>query len=189
MSAANKELSRRFTEVFSTGDEALADEILSPAVVFHGTAGDGELHGVGELKAFVAGYRQAFPDARSTLDDDVNKWTALARERRGVRTLAQATAGDMKASSRYRDIFRPLGLDDELRAVLRVGGACWGFICLHREAGAAFSRREVDFVHRLAPHLAEGIRAGLLVSLSSTELADVADAPRLVVVASDGSLL
>jgi hypothetical protein len=115
------------------------------------------------------------------LDDDVNKWTALARERRGVRTLAQATAGDMEASSRYRDIFRPLGLGDELRAVLRVGGACWGFICLHREAGAAFSRQEVDFVHRLAPHLAEGIRAGLLVS--STELADVADAPGLVVVA------
>jgi hypothetical protein len=26
----------------------------------------------------------------------VNKWTALARERRGARTLAQATAGDMK---------------------------------------------------------------------------------------------
>jgi steroid delta-isomerase-like uncharacterized protein len=71
MSAVNKELSRRFTELFSTGDEALADEILSPDVVFHGTAGDGELHGVEELKAFVAGYRRAFPDARSTVEDQV----------------------------------------------------------------------------------------------------------------------
>lgn len=71
MSAANKELSRRFTELFSTGDEALADGILSPDVVFHGTAGDGELHGVEELKAFVAGYRRAFPDARSTVEDQV----------------------------------------------------------------------------------------------------------------------
>jgi DNA-binding CsgD family transcriptional regulator len=121
------------------------------------------------------------------LDDDVNKWTALARERRGVSTLAQATAGNMEASSRYRDIFRPLGLGDELRAVLRVGGACWGYICLHREAGAPFSRQEIEYIHRLAPRLAEGIRAGLLVA--STELADVADAPGLVVVASDGSLL
>jgi hypothetical protein len=60
------------------------------------------------------------------LDDDVNKWTALARERLGVRTLLEATAGDMDASGRYRDIFRPLGLGDELRAVLRIGGACWG---------------------------------------------------------------
>jgi steroid delta-isomerase-like uncharacterized protein len=71
MSAANKELSRRVTELLSTGDEALADEILSPDVVFHGTAGDGELHGVEELKAFVAGYRRAFPDARSTVEDQV----------------------------------------------------------------------------------------------------------------------
>lgn len=121
------------------------------------------------------------------LDEDVNKWTDLARERLGVRTLARATGGDMEASPRYRDIFRPLGLGDELRAVLRVGGACWGYVCLHREVGAPFSRKEVDYVHRLAPHLAEGIRTGLLVS--STELADVADVPGLVVVAPDGSLL
>lgn len=121
------------------------------------------------------------------LDADVNKWTVLAQERLGVRTLVQATDGDMDASPRYRDIFRPLGLGDELRAVLRVGGACWGYMCLHREAGAPFSRQEVAYIHRLAPHLAEGIRAGILVA--STELADVADAPGLVLVAPDGSLL
>jgi DNA-binding CsgD family transcriptional regulator len=121
------------------------------------------------------------------LDEDVNKWTALARERFGVRTIAQATDGELEASARYRDIFQPLGLGDELRAVLRVGGACWGYICLHREPGPSFSRQEIDYEHRLGPHLAEGIRAGLL--LSSTEVADVADAPGLVVVAPDGSLI
>ena len=121
------------------------------------------------------------------LDADVNKWTTLARERLGVRTLAQATDGNPDASPRYRDIFRPLGLGDELRAVLRLGAACWGYVCLHREAGAPFSSREVAYVQRLAPHLAEGIRAGILAA--STELADVADAPGLVVVAPDGSLL
>jgi steroid delta-isomerase-like uncharacterized protein len=71
MSAAEKELSRRFTEYFSTGDDALADEILAPHVVFHGTSGDGELHGIDELKSFVASYREAFPDARSTVEDQV----------------------------------------------------------------------------------------------------------------------
>ena len=71
MSAANKELSRRFTELFSTGDEALAEEILSSDVVFRGTTGDGELHGIDEMKAFVAAYRRAFPDARSTVEDQV----------------------------------------------------------------------------------------------------------------------
>jgi steroid delta-isomerase-like uncharacterized protein len=71
MSEANKELSWRFTELFSTGDEVLADEILSPEVVFHGTAGDGELRGVDALKGFVVGYRRAFPDAQSTVEDQV----------------------------------------------------------------------------------------------------------------------
>jgi DNA-binding CsgD family transcriptional regulator len=118
---------------------------------------------------------------------DVNKWTALAGERLGVRTLVQATGGDMDASPRYRDVFRPLGFGDELRAVFRVGGVCWGYMCLHREAGALFSRDEVAYVHRLGPHLAEGIRAGILVS--SAELGDVEDAPGLVVLAPDGSLV
>jgi DNA-binding CsgD family transcriptional regulator len=121
------------------------------------------------------------------VDEDVNKWTALARTRTGVRTLAQETEGEMETSARYRDIFRPLGLRDELRAVLRVGGACWGYICLHRGAGAPFSRQEVNYVHRLAPILAEGIRTGLLVS--TTEVADASDAPGLVVVGPNGCLL
>jgi steroid delta-isomerase-like uncharacterized protein len=88
MSAANKELSRRFTELFSTGDEALAEEILSSDVVFHGTSGDGELHGIDEMKAFVAGYRRAFPDARSTVeaqvaegDKVVTRWRARGTHR------------------------------------------------------------------------------------------------------------
>jgi GAF domain-containing protein len=97
------------------------------------------------------------------LDDDVNKWTELARERLGVRTLAGVTAGDLEASARYRDIFRPLGLGDELRAVLRAGGVCWGIVCLHREAGTPFTEDEVLYVGRLAPRLAEAIRAGVLL--------------------------
>ena len=121
------------------------------------------------------------------LGDDVNKWTALARERVPVTTLARATGGDLEGSARYRDVFRPLGLGDELRAVLRAGGACWGYLCLHREVGAPFTSREVDVVHHLAPHVAQGIRTAIL--LGSTELRPVADAPGLVVVAPDGTLL
>ncbi|HZV49543.1 MAG TPA: helix-turn-helix transcriptional regulator [Candidatus Dormibacteraeota bacterium] len=121
------------------------------------------------------------------LDDDVNKWTTLARDRIGVRTLVEATAGNLQASPRYRDIFAPLGLGDELRAVLRLGGVCWGYICLHREAGAAFSADEAGYVRRLAPHLAEGIRAGILVS--SVEVPHVPEAPGLVVLAPDGSFI
>jgi DNA-binding CsgD family transcriptional regulator len=121
------------------------------------------------------------------LEEDVNKWTALAREEGGVRTLVQATGGEIDASSRYRDIFRPLGLGDELRAVLRAGGVCWGLICLHRENGVAFSGEEMNYVRRIAPHIAEGIRAGFLIG--AAESSDVAEGPGLLVIATDGSLV
>lgn len=121
------------------------------------------------------------------LDDDVNKWAVLARDPTGVSTIAAATRGNLEASARYRDVFRPLGLGDELRAVLRVGGVCWGCVCLHRGPGAAFSSAEARYVQRLAPHLAEGIRAGLLTA--SVDQEHVADAPGLVLVAPGGALI
>jgi steroid delta-isomerase-like uncharacterized protein len=88
MSAQNKELSRRFTELFSTGDEALAGQVLAPDIVFHGTTGDGELRGIDEVKGFVERYRRAFPDARSTVEDQlaegdkvVTRWRASGTHR------------------------------------------------------------------------------------------------------------
>ncbi len=88
MSTVNKELARRFTELFSTGDEALADEIFSPDVVVHGTAGDGELHGLDAVNRFVTSYRQAFPDAHSVVEDQiaedgkvVTRWRARGTHR------------------------------------------------------------------------------------------------------------
>jgi steroid delta-isomerase-like uncharacterized protein len=71
MSESNKELSRRFTELFSTGDHRLADQILSPDVVFHGTSGDGEVRGLEAVKSFVDAYRAAFPDANSEVEDQI----------------------------------------------------------------------------------------------------------------------
>ena len=120
------------------------------------------------------------------VDEDVNRWTMLARDRSGVRTMAEATDGQLEKSPRFRDIFQPLGLGDELRAVFRVGGIAWGCMCLHREAGSAFSKEEAGYVERLAPHIAEGIRAGLLVS--SLELPQIADAPGLVMLTRAGSI-
>ena len=89
---------------------------------------------------FTRSYREELPAASGPyfvenefLHQDVNKWTELARDTTGVRTLMQATDGHPARSDRYRDIFAPLGLQDELRAVLRVRDACWGYLCLDRE--------------------------------------------------------
>ena len=85
MSESHKQVSRRFTELFSTEDGSLAAEVLASDVVFHGLPG-GDLHGIEAVKEFVAGYRAEFPDARSTVEAQVaeadmvaTRWRARAR--------------------------------------------------------------------------------------------------------------
>jgi DNA-binding CsgD family transcriptional regulator len=143
---------------------------------------------------FTQAFREGIPDRmipyfvdNEFQGHDVNRWTDLAQDPDGVGTLARATDGDLQASARYRDLFKPLGFGDELRAVLRTGDACWGLMCLHREAGGTFSVAEEQLVQRLAPHLAEGLRAGLLM-VSAAE-GSAADAPGLVVLDSSGELV
>ena len=142
---------------------------------------------------FTRSYREELPEdsgpyfvENEFLHQDVNKWTDLARDPAGVRTLMQATDGHPARSDRYRDIFAPLGLQDELRAVLRIRDSCWGYICLHREAPQVFSQGEARFVQRLAPHLAEGLRLGLL--RQACDLEDATDGPGLVILAADGAV-
>jgi DNA-binding CsgD family transcriptional regulator len=120
------------------------------------------------------------------LGEDANKWTDLARFRPGARTLLDATGGKLARSARYRDIFQPLGLSDELRVVLRTRGTCWGYLCLHREGPQEFTAAETRFVGHIAPNLAEGIRLGLLVR-DAGRGRDYP--PGLVLLASDGSMI
>jgi PAS domain-containing protein len=104
------------------------------------------------------------------------------------KTIA-ATGVELAERGRWelaRDVFEPLGLEDELRAVLRTRGNVWGFLCLHRKAGSRFSSDEAGLIRRLAPVLAEGKRLGLLVQSSAT---DRVDGPGVVVLSGDGSMI
>jgi DNA-binding CsgD family transcriptional regulator len=141
---------------------------------------------------FARAYREEIPGetgpyfvTNEFLEDDANKWTELARDGRGVRTLFQATGGRPEQSARYRDIFRPLGLADELRAVLRADGDCWGYLCLHREGPDGFSDEETRFVEQIAPHLADGFRLAQLISGTDVE---GASPPGVVLLGSDRSV-
>ncbi len=82
----------------------------------------------------------------------------------------------------------PLGLGDELRAAFRAGGACWGFLCVHREDGPhGFTPGEARVIARLSTHVGEGLRRSLLASAAQTAVDP--DGPGVLVVAEDGSLL
>src|SRR5262245_45330367 len=69
MSDTNKELSARFTELFTTGDRATAEAILSARFVLH--LPDGDVDGRDAFQQFLAGYRSRFPGARSIVEDQI----------------------------------------------------------------------------------------------------------------------
>jgi DNA-binding CsgD family transcriptional regulator len=98
------------------------------------------------------------------LQDDVNKFSSLARSATPVGSLMQATHCELELSPRYAEILAPLALGDELRAALTTGGTCWGFLCLHRERSSSpFTAAEAAFLGRLTPHIALGLRKALLL--------------------------
>jgi DNA-binding CsgD family transcriptional regulator len=120
------------------------------------------------------------------LQDDVNKFAALARSGLPIGGLVQMTHQHLEQSLRYREILAPLGLGDELRAALITRGVCWG---LHRErASLPFDASEAAFLRRVMPSLAEGLRNSLLLGASTTEEAAEADAPGLLLLADDYSI-
>jgi DNA-binding CsgD family transcriptional regulator len=123
---------------------------------------------------------------------DVNKFAALAEAADPVGSLDRATRGQRPDSARYREVMSPLGLGDELRAVLISGKQCWGAICLHREdAEHGFYDREVDVIRRIAPHVAEGLRRAVtLGSLRApAESTAAVGAPGIILLDQDLALM
>ena len=126
--------------------------------------------------------------ANELLEDDVNKFRTVARQRVPVEWLDRVTANNREASVRYREIMRPLGLGDEMRAAFRSGGETWGFVCMHRtDAASGFTDADARLVARLSTHVGEGLRRALLVGAADTT-ADP-DAPGVLVLGENRTLL
>ena len=123
---------------------------------------------------------------------DVSKFAALAETAGPVSSLDRATRGERPDSARYREVMSPLGLGDELRAVLISGKQCWGTMCLHREdAEHGFDDREVDVIRRIAPHVAEGLRRAVTLGpfRAPAEAAAAAGAPGIILLDQDLALM
>jgi DNA-binding CsgD family transcriptional regulator len=98
--------------------------------------------------------------------------------------LSQVTDGDLERSRRFREIFAPVGVTDELRAVLWADGTAWGSATLMR-AGGWFEPRELDAMRAITRHAGHGIRLALLRAAASRPEV-VEEPPGVVEVGPDG---
>lgn len=120
------------------------------------------------------------------LDPDFAKFNSLARSAEPVATLSQLTDGDLDRSPRYQKIYAPAGGGDEIRAAFTSGTSCWAVAALVREAGLGpFTDDESRAVLNLVPVAARAIRAAAI----RRDRAEAANAPVMLVVASDASLV
>ncbi len=124
-------------------------------------------------------------------EDDFNKFNVLSRASRPASTLSEATGGDLDRSVRHRELKRPLGFGDELRAALVGDSGTWGGITLLRETGdPPFTPTEAALLASLSPYLTEGLRSAIVLTgrltADQTETGD--DTPGVLLVASDGTI-
>ena len=111
------------------------------------------------------------------VEEDFNKFAALARAQTPAATLSAATEGKLDRSLRHRELRRPSGYGgDELRAAW----ADWGGIVLLRETGRPdFTPADVDLMAALSARLADGLRRALAFSaLAGAPAAVIVEVPR-----------
>ncbi|MEV6682122.1 LuxR C-terminal-related transcriptional regulator [Streptomyces erythrochromogenes] len=96
-------------------------------------------------------------------EEDVNQFPSLVKAGGTAAGLWQATRHRPHSSSRYRDVYRPAGMGDEMRVVLRTGHTVWGALVLHRGADRApFGDDEIAALTTLAPSIAQALRGTYL---------------------------
>ncbi|WP_406633622.1 LuxR C-terminal-related transcriptional regulator [Amycolatopsis sp. WGS_07] len=103
----------------------------------------------------------------------------LARRPVPVARLSDLPRRERERSGRWARVWRPLGLESELRVGFRADGVCWAAAGLVRRG--EFSDREVEFLTSIGPTLAAATRVAALArgAVSAVE-------PAIVVVGPDG---
>jgi DNA-binding CsgD family transcriptional regulator len=90
---------------------------------------------------------------------DTAQFVDLARQPEPAAGLHLSLDGDVVRSTRYRELLRPQGYEDELRAVLRTGDNTWGLMGLIREKGRqTFHVDDVSLVNKASPIIATALR-------------------------------
>ncbi|KAF0963713.1 MULTISPECIES: helix-turn-helix transcriptional regulator [Rhodococcus] len=112
----------------------------------------------------------------------------LARTPVGVQTIRDAIDGDIRHAPPYLEILEPMGMDDEIRFVVRGRDKlCWGAGVVIRGPGRPFRGEEVRVLAGAARAIGEGLRLSLLRQAPRV-LTEVSGGPAVVIVGPDGEV-
>jgi hypothetical protein len=81
--------------------------------------------------------------------DEPHTFATLALRKEPVAKLSDLPDRERDRSARLNNVWRPLGLDRELRVLFLADGVCWGAAGMVR-AGRDFTDRETEFVAAVA---------------------------------------
>ncbi|HYI32317.1 MAG TPA: LuxR C-terminal-related transcriptional regulator [Glaciibacter sp.] len=130
-----------------------------------------------------AGYDSLLADAEYSADQP-HTFAAMARRKEVVMRLSDVELREKSRSARFQNVWRPLGMDQELRVLFLSDGACWGAAGMVR-SGKDFTEREVEYLTTVAPVIAGATR--LAVRSEVTRRSSGAG-PAIVVLDSRGEL-
>lgn len=123
------------------------------------------------------------------LREDINTYRDLVTAEIPAAGLRMATSDRPARSARYREILRPNGFEDELRAVICADGNLWASIALLRTAAVpAFDAGDIELVASLSEPLADAMR-GHLRDAAPSPAPSAGHGAGLMLFAADGELI
>jgi DNA-binding CsgD family transcriptional regulator len=127
-------------------------------------------------------YEQRLAESEYSIDEP-HRFATLARRKESIAKLSDLPEPDRTRSARLNNVWRPLGIDQELRVTFLADGMCWGAAGMVR-TGRDFTDRETDFLAAVAPTIASATR----LAVRSEAGGPMPGHPAIVVVGPGGEL-
>jgi len=127
-------------------------------------------------------YEQRLAESEYSIDEP-HRFATLARHKESTAKLSDLPELDRTRSARLNNVWRPLGIDQELRVTFLADGMCWGAAGMVR-AGRDFTDRETNFLAEVAPTIASATR----LAVRSEAAGPMPGHPAIVVVGTGGEL-
>jgi DNA-binding CsgD family transcriptional regulator len=102
-------------------------------------------------------YEQRLAESEYSAANEPNRFATLVHRKQPMARLSDLPDRDRNRSIRFNEVWRPVGVKQEVRVPFVADGACWGAAGMVR-TGRDFTDRETDFLIAVAPAVAAATR-------------------------------